>query len=180
MQHSLRWLMSVFALLLAVGASLYAVSRILQPEPPPPARRVPWIGLRRWPASRMRVSTVRRAPGDWSFPPTTVLTRTRAPRRGTSPLTCATIVATISGCSLRCFASDLFPPTRREFESAWTPRELYRGHVTLVGGTEERAAGEERFNRAVLGLAGHDAARRQVWLDNWSIDYGRRCSAGTS
>jgi predicted secreted hydrolase len=71
------------------------------------------------------------------------------------------------------FRIGLVPPGAAQFESGWAPRELYRGHVTLVRGTEERASGEERFNRAVLGLAGHDATRRQTWLDNWSIDYGR-------
>jgi predicted secreted hydrolase len=65
----------------------------------------------------------------------------------------------------------LVPPEAPRRVSAWAAREVYRGHLTVVraGGT---VVGEERFARAAAGLAGHDPARRRVWLENWSIHYG--------
>jgi predicted secreted hydrolase len=165
--------MSVFALLLAAGASIYAVARILQPEPLPTstASTVDWAAT----LAGLPDEGFERPSGAW---------RLDLPAdHGAHPNT-RTETWTISahlrndhgddmGMQFVLFRVGLVPPNAPPFESAWTPRELYRGHVTLVGGTDERAGGEERFNRAVLGVAGHDAARRQVWLDNWSIDYGQ-------
>jgi predicted secreted hydrolase len=66
----------------------------------------------------------------------------------------------------------LMPPDAPPRDSAWGPRALYRAHVTLFDGLTNAAAGEERLHRDVPGVAGHDAALREVWLDNWSIQYG--------
>jgi predicted secreted hydrolase len=65
----------------------------------------------------------------------------------------------------------LVPPDAPERGSPWELRGFYRGHVTLLDAARE-AAGEERFHRDVPGVAGHDAARRELWLDNWVIRYG--------
>ena len=172
MQHSLRWLMSGFALLLAVGASLYAASLILQPEPPPTGT-----------AGTDWAATLAGLPEEGFDRPSGVWQMELPADHGAHPNT-RTETWTISahirndrgddiGMQFALFRVGLVPPEAPQFESAWTPRELYRGHITLVDGTRTRAIGEERFSRAVLSLAGDDATRRQVWLDNWSIDYGR-------
>jgi predicted secreted hydrolase len=66
----------------------------------------------------------------------------------------------------------LVSPDAAERASPWELRALHRAHVTLLDGAQDAAAGEERFHRDVPGVAGHDAARREVWLDNWTIQYG--------
>lgn len=66
----------------------------------------------------------------------------------------------------------LVSPDAPDRESPWELRAIYRAHVTLLDGAEEAADGEERFHRDVPGVAGHDAALREVWLDNWTIRYG--------
>jgi predicted secreted hydrolase len=67
----------------------------------------------------------------------------------------------------------LAPPDAPPRASAWELREIHRTHLTLFDGSTNTAAGEERLHRDVPGVAGHDAARREVWLDNWSIRYGQ-------
>lgn len=66
----------------------------------------------------------------------------------------------------------LVSPDAPKRESAWATREVYRGHVVLVTEAQWRGAGEERFSRAALGLAGHDADEQRVWLEDWSLYYG--------
>jgi predicted secreted hydrolase len=63
-------------------------------------------------------------------------------------------------------------PPDSEQASPWGLRAVYRGHVALLDAAKDRASGEERFHRAVPGVAGHDGSRREVWLDNWSLAYG--------
>ena len=67
----------------------------------------------------------------------------------------------------------LVSPDAPKRESAWATREVYRGHVVLVTEAQRRGAGEERFSRAALGIAGHHAGEQRVWLDDWSLRYGR-------
>jgi predicted secreted hydrolase len=64
----------------------------------------------------------------------------------------------------------LVSPAASERGSPWDLRAVYRAHVTLLDRAQN--AGEERVHREVAGVAGHDAARREVWLDNWTIRYG--------
>lgn len=66
----------------------------------------------------------------------------------------------------------LRPPDAEPPPSDWTPRAIWRGHVVILPPGATAATGEERINRAALGLAGHDPAERQVWLDGWSLGYG--------
>ena len=66
----------------------------------------------------------------------------------------------------------LVSPDAPERESPWELRAIYRAHVTLLDGADGAADGEERFHRDVPGVAGDDAALRQIWLDNWTIRYG--------
>jgi predicted secreted hydrolase len=42
----------------------------------------------------------------------------------------------------------------------------------LFDGADSTVDGEERFHRDVPGVAGHDAALREVWLDHWTLRYG--------
>jgi predicted secreted hydrolase len=67
----------------------------------------------------------------------------------------------------------LVSPDAPERKSPWELRAIYRAHVTLLDGAEDAVEGEERFHRDVLGVAGHDAALREVWLDNWTLRYGK-------
>ena len=64
-------------------------------------------------------------------------------------------------------------PPDAPHESAWELRAIHRAHVTLFDGSTNATGGEERIHRDVPGVAGHDAARREVWVDNWSILYGQ-------
>ena len=57
-------------------------------------------------------------------------------------------------------------------ESVWELRGIYRAHVVLFDGARNTVDGEERFHRDVPGVAGHDAALREVWLDHWTLRYG--------
>jgi predicted secreted hydrolase len=57
--------------------------------------------------------------------------------------------------------------------SAWVPHEIYAARLSLLRDGQARPAVEERANRGVLGLAGHDEARRAIQIDGWSIAYGR-------
>ncbi len=76
------------------------------------------------------------------------------------------------GVQLAVLRAALVAPDAPKRASAWAARDVYRAHVTLVSEARGRAAGEERFSRAALGLAGHDAAQRRIWLEDWSIRYG--------
>ncbi len=73
---------------------------------------------------------------------------------------------------LALFRIALARPDAPQAASAWVPRELYAGQLALLQGGEAVPAVERRLNRGVLGLAGHDAARGEIWLDDWSIAYG--------
>ena len=55
-------------------------------------------------------------------------------------------------------------------DSGWAARGIYRGHVTILAG--DAAAGEERFGRAMAGVAGLDAADGVLRLDDWTLDFG--------
>ena len=66
----------------------------------------------------------------------------------------------------------LVSPDAPERESPWELRAIYRAHVTLLDGADGAADGEERFHRDVPGVAGDDAALREIWLDNWTLRYG--------
>ena len=66
----------------------------------------------------------------------------------------------------------LVPPHAPKRQSTWATREVYRGHLLLLTEARGRGAGEERFSRAALGLAGHDEDERRVWIDDWSFCYG--------
>lgn len=57
--------------------------------------------------------------------------------------------------------------------SDWATRSVYRAHLTLMGEAPDQTVSEERFSRAVLGLAGHDAEKQRIWLENWSLSYGQ-------
>ena len=50
-------------------------------------------------------------------------------------------------------------------------RELYRGHVLLVGPDGDAAAAEERFGRGLEGLVGFDATIGELRLDAWALEF---------
>ena len=71
--------------------------------------------------------------------------------------------------------------------SPWALREFYRGHVVLVGPSDEASGSEERFRRGFPGIAGFDPAAGELRLDDWSAvfeeDHGSirlRASAGAA
>ena len=55
--------------------------------------------------------------------------------------------------------------------SAWEVRDLYRGHVVLVGPAGAAPVAEERFGRGMQGLAGHDPTLGELRLDSWSLEF---------
>ncbi|WP_299365060.1 lipocalin-like domain-containing protein [uncultured Paracoccus sp.] len=61
---------------------------------------------------------------------------------------------------------DAPPPT-----SSWDARELFRGHVVLAAAAGGDIEAEERFGRGMAGLAGYDEGRRELRLDNWSLQF---------
>lgn len=63
-------------------------------------------------------------------------------------------------------------PASAQRPSTWDPHAVYRAHITLVDAAQASAVSEERFQRDVPGLAGHDGASREVWIDDWSMRYG--------
>lgn len=68
---------------------------------------------------------------------------------------------------------DAPPPT-----SSWEARELYRGHVVLVEAADSTSVAQERFARGMAGLAGYDANRGELRLDNWSLEFPVQADPG--
>ena len=157
MQHSLRWLIAVFSafvLLLAVGGGLYALWRTLQPEPPPAgtAGTVDWAAM----LTGLPDEGFDRPSGTWQL---------ELPGdHGAHPNTRAetwTISAHVRddrgdhiGIQFALLRVGLASPDAPRSKSRWAPRALYRGHVTLLLGTEEPVAGEEQFHRECLASQG--------------------------
>ncbi|TVQ57156.1 MAG: hypothetical protein EA355_05185 [Rhodobacteraceae bacterium] len=56
-------------------------------------------------------------------------------------------------------------------DSPWALRDLYRGHLVLVEAGDARLRAQERFGRGAPGVAGFDAERREMRLDNWSLTF---------
>jgi len=53
----------------------------------------------------------------------------------------------------------------------WGPGPLYLGQATLIGADAEWTISDDRVSRTA-GLAGHDADRAMVWVDDWAVEYG--------
>lgn len=62
-------------------------------------------------------------------------------------------------------------------DSIWEIRELYRGHMTLLGDGAETATGEERLARGLPGLVGYDKTEQSLRMDNWVLQFVK--GAGT-
>jgi predicted secreted hydrolase len=72
----------------------------------------------------------------------------------------------------------LVPEAALAADSPWRSGEVYRAHLLLANGTTGLAQGEERFSRAAIGLAGHAAAERRLWLERWMLEYGLGAAGG--
>ena len=55
--------------------------------------------------------------------------------------------------------------------SPWDLTTLWAGQVMLIPSASARVFSAERYAR-VAGAAGHDAAAREVWIDDWTLSYG--------
>ena len=171
MPYRSPWVLVVGILVLGIGTSLYYVWHAAERAPAPSAlpggidwvatlESIPNEGFERPPESwRLNLPTDHGAhPG----------TRTETWLLGTH---LRSAEGESVGVQLALSRVALVSPNAPKRESAWATREVYRGHVVLVTGAQRRGAGEERFSRAALGLAGHDADEQRVWLDNWSLRY---------
>jgi predicted secreted hydrolase len=171
MPASLRPLALSAALLLALAAGLYGVTRVRHRETPPPAA----AGVVDWDAWLAELSdeSFERPSGAW---------RPELPREHgahpTARMETWNIAAHLAnaggerlGVQFSLLRVGLRPPDAAQAETPWELRELYRGHVALL--SPERPAGEERFSRAVPGTAGYDEALREVRLDDWSLRFGQ-------
>jgi predicted secreted hydrolase len=166
-----RWLVPAVALVIAVGAGSYALSRWLHPEPAPSRAGggADWAdlldevadeGFDR-PTNAWRLGL----PGDHGAHPDA---RTET---WNIAVQLRDDLGEQIGAQFALLRVGRVPPDAPGRRSPWELRALYRGHVTLLDEAHV-AAGEERFHRDVPGVAGHDAARREVWLDNWTLRYG--------
>lgn len=54
--------------------------------------------------------------------------------------------------------------------SAWRSNQLYMAHLAVTDPQRQRFYARERFSRAGNGLAGADAGRLRVWLNDWSAE----------
>jgi predicted secreted hydrolase len=63
-------------------------------------------------------------------------------------------------------------PNAPEATSTWDTREIYRAHVAFLDSTRRRSIAEERFGRGMAGVAGFDAAIRELRLDHWALSFG--------
>jgi predicted secreted hydrolase len=72
----------------------------------------------------------------------------------------------------------LVPPGEPVAASEWEIRDLWRGHATLVRRGDRKAIGEERFRRGFGGIAGFDDERRELRLDDWSIQFAEGVGDG--
>lgn len=172
MQYHSRWVFVVGVLVLGIGTSSYYVWRAAERAPAPATlpNGIDWVaaletipdeGFER-PIESWRLNL----PADHGAHPGT---RTETWLLGAHLRSAA---GESVGVQLALARVALVPPDAPTRESAWATREVYRGHVVLATEAQQRGAGEERFSRATLGLAGHDADAQRVWLDDWSLYYG--------
>jgi predicted secreted hydrolase len=169
MPASARWLVSAVAIMLAVGAGVLAVGRWPSSEPMP-SRAGGWTGALD-------------GPPDAGFDQPTGAWRLELPDDHGAHPDARTETWNISahlrdgrgediGVQFALLRVGLVSPDAPERGSPWELRAFYRGHVTLLDAAQDAAVGEERFHRDLPGVAGHDAGRREVWLDNWTVLYG--------
>jgi predicted secreted hydrolase len=59
----------------------------------------------------------------------------------------------------------------------WDIRALHRAELGLAGEGEIAGRSEQRLARG-SGVAGHDAAAREVWIDHWTLDWGDASTGG--
>jgi predicted secreted hydrolase len=66
----------------------------------------------------------------------------------------------------------LVPPGGTAPTTAWDARDLYRGHIVLMGASDQGyGVAEERFGRGMAGLVGYDQTLRELRIDAWALDF---------
>ena len=80
------------------------------------------------------------------------------------------------GLQFSLFRIGLAPPGPSP-ASDWDAREIYRGHIVLLG-EDGTALAEERFGRGMAGLAGYDRTLHELRFDSWTIGFGAEGSPG--
>jgi predicted secreted hydrolase len=171
MLPSARWLVPASALVLAVGAASYTLPRWLRPDPVPSRAGdgVDWAEM----LDQVSAGGFDQPSGAWEL--ALPADHGAHPEARTETWSIAAHLRTPGGEAIGVQFALLriaTAPPDAEHASSWGLQAVYRGHVALLDAGNDRASGEERFHRALPGAAGHDAARREVRLDNWSLVYG--------
>jgi predicted secreted hydrolase len=172
MRKPLRWPALASLGLVAIAGAAYGFLHLQREAPSPPVAR----GAADWTAALLELADegFGRLPEDW---------RLELPKdHGAHPHARAETWAISAhlheaagadhAVQLALFRIALAGPDAPQAASAWVPREIYAGQLALLHGGAAMPSVERRLNRGVLGLAGHDAARGEIWLDDWSIAYG--------
>ena len=174
MPTSTRWL-AVVALLITVGAGFYGLTRS-DPDHESQPGAVDWAAV----LDEYSADGFERPVGDWTL----ALPADHGAHDG-AHAEFWNISANLHdedgkevGVQFALQRFGLVPPRAPERKSPWELRALYRAHVILLDGDEGANRGEERFHRDVPGVAGHDEALEEVWLDDWTLRYGEG-EAGT-
>jgi predicted secreted hydrolase len=73
----------------------------------------------------------------------------------------------------------LVPPGGTTPTTAWDARDLYRGHIVLMGASDQgNSVAEERFGRGMAGLVGYDQTLRELRIDAWALDFDDETDPG--
>lgn len=157
------------ALALAAGVGLWLAPRGPEPTPPAAAPGTDWISA----VARVAPEGFDRLDGPWALD----LPADHG-RHAEAPTEVWQLSAHLEdaegnpvGVQFLIFRVALAGPKAPAPASSLEARELYRGHVVLVGPDGDAAVAQERFGRGLEGLAGFDAAIGELRLDAWALEF---------
>jgi predicted secreted hydrolase len=172
MPAAARWLAAAAGSFLVIGAFVYLLSHWAGREPVPSGT----AGVLDWAGALDRMFEGRFDPPRGAWELTLPKDHGAHPDARTESWTVSAHLRDTQGEAIgvqfALLRVGLVPHDAPERASPWETRAIYRGHVTFVERAVGAAAGEERFQRDVPGIADHDAERREVWIDHWTIRYG--------
>ena len=157
------------ALALSAGVGLWLAPRGPEPTPPAAAPGTDWISA----VARVAPEGFDRLDGPWALD----LPADHG-RHAEAPTEVWQLSAHLEdaegnpvGVQFLIFRVALAGPKAPAPASSLEARELYRGHVVLVGPDGDAAVAQERFGRGLEGLAGFDAAIGELRLDAWALEF---------